>query len=162
MFQRLTLFILIAAVFASCSSSTMITSTPSGAKLYIDGEMVGTTPYKHRDYKPMMSKLSIRLEKPGYETLHTDITKDDDVHVGAAIGGFFLFFPWIWVMEYKGNYHYELASVSPDDPEWEIQQANRPKSKVERLIELKALLDQGIITQEEFEKEKKKILDEKE
>jgi len=32
--------------------------------------------------------------------------------------------------------------------------------KYEKLRELKKLLDEGIITQEEFEKEKKKILDE--
>ncbi len=34
------------------------------------------------------------------------------------------------------------------------------KSKTERLFDLKILLDRGILTQEEFDKEKKKILDE--
>jgi predicted Zn-dependent peptidase len=41
-----------------------------------------------------------------------------------------------------------------------IQQTN-PASKANRLRELKSLLDDKIITEEEFEKEKKKILDEK-
>lgn len=34
-----------------------------------------------------------------------------------------------------------------------------PKSKADKLRELKQLLDEGILTQEEFEKEKKKILE---
>ncbi len=42
------------------------------------------------------------------------------------------------------------------------QQNDNKKSKADRLRELKQLLDEKIITQEEFDKEKKKILDEKE
>jgi predicted metal-binding transcription factor (methanogenesis marker protein 9) len=38
---------------------------------------------------------------------------------------------------------------------------NIPKSKADKLRELKKLLDDKILTQEEFDKEKKKILDEK-
>lgn len=38
---------------------------------------------------------------------------------------------------------------------------NVPKSKADKLRELKKLLDDKILTQEEFDKEKKKILDEK-
>lgn len=41
-------------------------------------------------------------------------------------------------------------------------QNNNTKSKADRLRELKQLLDDKILTQEEFENEKKKILDEKE
>ncbi|MCH2199169.1 MAG: PEGA domain-containing protein [Flavobacteriales bacterium] len=157
---RLLSILLISFTLISCSSKTMITSSPSGAKLYLDGNMVGKTPYKHRDAKASFSNTLIRMEMLGYETLNAEIVKDDDVHVGAVIGGFFFLIPWIWALEYDSNYHYQLQPVSPDHPEWELQQANRPKSKVERLIELKALLDQGILTQEEFEKEKKKILEE--
>lgn len=35
---------------------------------------------------------------------------------------------------------------------------NQPKGKVEQLRELKGLLDEGILTQEEFDAEKKRIL----
>jgi hypothetical protein len=39
--------LLLAAVvlFASCSSSTLIQSDPSGAKVYMNGEYKGVTPY---------------------------------------------------------------------------------------------------------------------
>jgi len=52
--------------FASCSSSTMIVSNPSNAKLYVDGEMVGQTPYRHTDSKIVGSTTDIRIEKEGY------------------------------------------------------------------------------------------------
>jgi len=41
----------------------------------------------------------------------------------------------------------------------QIQQNNNTQSKADRLRELKKLLDEGILTQDEYEKEKKKILD---
>lgn len=34
-------------LFSSCVSATLIDSSPSNAKIYINGENVGTTPYKH-------------------------------------------------------------------------------------------------------------------
>ena len=39
-----------------------------------------------------------------------------------------------------------------------LQPTGSAKSKVEQLRELKGLLDEGILTQEEFDAEKKKIL----
>ncbi len=39
------LFMAGAMLFTSCASTTMIHSIPSGAKLYVDGEPVGSTPY---------------------------------------------------------------------------------------------------------------------
>jgi len=49
----------VAILFASCSSSTMIVSNPSSAKLYVDDEMVGETPYRHRDSKIVGSTTSV-------------------------------------------------------------------------------------------------------
>lgn len=152
-------FVLITAILPSCASSTMIMTEPSEADVYIDGAYHGTSPVKYKDRKPSMSTINLRIEKPGYETLYASVTRDDDVHVGAAITGIFLFIPWFWVLEYDKMYRYKLKPHGPGHEEFEIFQATRPKTKVEKLLELKALLDQGIITQEEFDQEKKKILD---
>ena len=38
-------------LLSGCSSTTMIKSTHSGAKVYLDGESVGKTPYSHTDSK---------------------------------------------------------------------------------------------------------------
>ena len=54
-------------LFAGCASSTMINSVPSGAKVYINGESVGTTPYLYSDTKVVGSVVNVDLVKDGYE-----------------------------------------------------------------------------------------------
>jgi hypothetical protein len=168
-------------LFTSCASTTLIQSDPPGAKLFINGEHMGTTPYSYTDTKIVGSTNMVRLEKDGYEELNTSFTRDEEVDVGAAFCGFFLLVPFAWVMKYKPVHSYQLAplSRSVEQPRM-IQQpsslpsthptpssiekpASEPKrSKADRLRELKQLLDEKIITQQEFDKEKKKILEEEE
>jgi hypothetical protein len=151
-------------LFASCSSTTMISSNPSKAKLYIDGALVGETPYQHTDSKIVGSSMTLKIEKEGFKPLIATITKDEDVNVGAVIGGLFTLVPFLWTMNYNPIHNYVLQPINSDNiTQQESQQAQpKPKTKVERLRELKQLLDEKIITQQEFDKEKVKILDEKE
>jgi len=88
-------------LFSSCSSTTMIYSNPSGATLYVNEELVGETPYKHKDSKIVGSTNTIKLEKEGYITLNTVFSKDEEIDVGAMIGGIFFLVPFLWVMKYK-------------------------------------------------------------
>lgn len=148
--------------FASCTSTTLIQSTPTGAKLYIDGEPAGTTPYSHSDTKIVGSTTSVKLEKEGYEPFITSFARNEEVDVGAVIGGLFVWIPFLWTMKYKPAHTYELKPVADkqQDPSSVIAAPNTLQmSKAERLRELKALLDDKIITPEEFEAEKKKILE---
>ena len=150
-----------AVLFASCSSSTMIVSNPSNSKLYIDGEMVGQTPYTHRDSKIVGSVTSVKIEKEGYMPLFADFSKNEEADVGAIIGGLMVWIPFLWTMKYKSTHSYELKPIALDN---ELildapQIQNNPQSKAVKLRELKQLLDEKIITAEEFEKEKTKVLD---
>jgi len=151
-------------LFASCSSSTMIVSNPPNGKLYIDGEMVGQTPYRHTDTKIVGSTMGVKIEKEGYKPLITDITKNEEVDVGAIIGGLFVWVPFLWTMKYKPTHTYELQPLTVDaGTQNNAQQTqNNTKSKTVRLRELKQLLDEKVITAEEFETEKTKVLDMKE
>lgn len=72
-----------------CASSTIIQSIPTGAKLYVDGESVGQTPYKLKDSKITGATTYIKLEMEGYENKITSISKDEEVNVGAVVGGLF-------------------------------------------------------------------------
>jgi membrane carboxypeptidase/penicillin-binding protein len=63
-------------------------------------------------------------------------------------------------MKYKPTHTYELIASSGDNKT--NPQQSQIKSKADKLRELKQLLDEKIITQEEYEKEKKKILEEDE
>lgn len=98
-----------AILFASCSSSTLIQSNPSGAKVYLNGEYAGVTPYTHTDTKIVGSSTQVRLEKEGYETLNTAFSRNEDADVGAIIGGIFFLFPFLWTMKYKPVRTYELV-----------------------------------------------------
>src|SRR5436309_1033246 len=55
----------------ACASTTMINSTPAGAKVYLNGESVGVTPYAMTDTKIVGSSTSGRLEYPGSEAFVT-------------------------------------------------------------------------------------------
>ena len=153
---KITGLILSASIlWSSCVSTTLIQSKPSGAKLYLNGEPVGTTPYTHQDTRIVGSTTMVKLEKEGYAPLNTSFSRDEEVDAGAVIGGIFVLVPFLWTMKYKPTHTYELKPLSSTE-----QPQTPVKSKADRLRELKQLLDDKIITQEEFDKEKKKILDE--
>lgn len=156
-----TILILLAGsvLLSSCASKTMIQSNPSGAKVYLDGEAAGTTPYLHRDTKIVGSTTSVKLEKEGYELLNTSFSRNEQADVGAIIGGVFFLFPFLWTMKYKPTHTYDLVPSSAN-VQLEYQKQHLVVTKSERLKELKQLLDDKVITKEEYEKEKKKILEE--
>lgn len=166
-------------LFISCASSTLIESIPPGAKLYVDGQAVGNTPYTHRDSKIISSTTSIRMEKEGYKPFYYDISKDEEVKIVPAVAGFFLWVPWLWAMGYKSVHTWELIPDTPEPVQTKAAPSVQPAapapapseslslpqpehesaSKVQKLRDLKRLLDEGVLTQEEFELEKKKILE---
>ena len=115
-FRKTTKIVSLLLVFSiflsSCASTTIIQSEPSGAKVYLNGEKIGTTPYNHRDTKIIGSDNNIRLEKEGYETLNVTFSRNEKVDVGAVIGGLFFLFPFLWTMKYKPTHTYELQPVS--------------------------------------------------
>ena len=99
---KITGLILSASVlWSSCVSITLIQSNPSGAKLYLNGEPVGTTPYTHQDTRIVGSTTAVKLEKEGYAPLNTSFTRDEEVDAGAIIGGILVLVPFLWTMKYK-------------------------------------------------------------
>jgi PEGA domain len=109
--QKTLLVICSGAIITSCASSTMINSVPNGAKLYLDGESVGTTPYRHKDTKIVGSQTDVKMEKDGFETFNTSFSRNEQVDVGAVVGGLFLFVPFLWTMKYKPTHNYELTPI---------------------------------------------------
>lgn len=159
--QSIALFLGFLILFSSCSSYTIIQSKPGQAKLYLNDEHVGTTPYRHSDTKIVGSSTSVRIEKEGYETLQTYFSRDEEADVGAIVAGVFFLFPFLWTMKYKPVHNYELTPLSDfEDPSVVAPVQNESiMSKSIQLRELKRLLDLEIITSEEYEIEKAKILE---
>ena len=104
------LSVLVAVVMlSSCASSTLITSVPPGAKVTINGMLKGVTPYTMTDTKIIGATSTIRLELNGYQPKDVMIQKNEQVDVGAVIGGLFFLFPFIWTMGYEPMHMYELT-----------------------------------------------------
>lgn len=91
----------------------MITSHPEGARVSVEGREIGITPCRYSDSKVLLSETYIQIDLEGYETVRSFIVKDGSVNAGAIVGGLFLFVPFLWVMGYPPNYHYELIPVHP-------------------------------------------------
>ncbi|MDI9605905.1 MAG: PEGA domain-containing protein [Bacteroidota bacterium] len=100
-----------AVLFASCSSTTIIQSEPSGAKVYMNEEYKGVTPLTYSDTKIVGSVTTLRLEMEGYETFNTLLSRNETVDVGAIIGGVFFLFPFLWTMQYNPTHMYELKPL---------------------------------------------------
>lgn len=147
-------------LFPSCESITMIQSVPEGAKVYMDGQMVGTTPHLHKDEKFVFSKTSFRLEKEGYESYRFTLNRNEEPEVGAIVGGFFTGgITWLWSLGYTPERTFELIPAGPASPD---KRPNNIQGMAEKLRVLKELYDEGILTQQEYEQRKKKILEEHE
>jgi len=106
--KTIALFLSGIILFASCASTTLIQSIPSDAKLYLNGEFVGETPYTHTDTKIVGSTNIVRIEKEAYETFNGAFSRNEEADVGAIIGGIFFLFPFLWTMKYKPMHTYEL------------------------------------------------------
>jgi hypothetical protein len=105
----------LALVFAvGCASTTIIKSVPSGAKVYLDGELAGATPFAMTDTKIVGSMTRVRIQLDGYQPLETVIVRNEAFDVGACIGGWFVLVPWLWIMGYKPDRTYELVPLRAD------------------------------------------------
>jgi hypothetical protein len=105
---NITKFLAICILFSGCSSTTQIVTIPPGAKLYINGEYYGETPYTYTDTKIVGSTNLVNIKKEGYKDFNNAFSRDEEVDIGALIGGVFVLIPFLWIMKYKPVRTYEL------------------------------------------------------
>lgn len=154
-------------LFSSCASTTLIQSIPSGAELYLDGEIVGNTPYSMTDTKIIGTCTSVRIEKESFNNFYGTICRNEEVDPGAIIGGIFFWFPFLWAMKYKPTHFYKLQpkdgskNVNDDslDQLWKKDNNvdNQKKTSEPQTIEKNGVikLEEGNqISPEEFEQQK--------
>lgn len=103
--------VVVAIAIVGCSSTTVINSEPSGANLYMNGEKVGTTPYAHTDRKIIGATTIVTLKKEGHDDFTTSFSRNEEISVGAIIGGFLVLVPFLWTMEYKPVRNYEMVPL---------------------------------------------------
>jgi len=93
-----------------CASATTINSNPSGAKIYLDKEYKGETPYTHSDRSILLTERKVTLKKEGYQDFNAGI-KRSELDVGALIGTIFLTIPVLWILKYPSQYTFEIEKL---------------------------------------------------
>jgi hypothetical protein len=92
-----------------CASSTLIKSNPPGAKLYLEGQLKGETPYTYADRAAAGTMRTVTLKKEGYKDFNGHI-KREELSVAALILGILVLWPLlIWVLEYPPEYTFEMV-----------------------------------------------------
>lgn len=104
------------------------------------------------------------------------LVRNERADAGAIVGGVFLLFPFLWTMKYDPEHTYELRTANGNSQpvttpntlvDTQSSGVSMPaaaqsagiKSKADRLRENKRLYDEKVLTEKEYEAEKKKILD---
>lgn len=101
--------VLAAIMLTACSSTTVIKSSDPDARIFVNGEYLGTGQASYTDRKPAFSKNQVTIKKPGCEDQNHEFRRDEDPDFGAIVGGFFFYVPFLWVTEYKDQRGYEFA-----------------------------------------------------
>ncbi len=105
--KRLVVLTAICFFLFGCASATVIKSNPSEARLLLDGQHKGETPYTYSDRATAGTVRTVTLQKEGYKEF-TGKIKREKFSVPAFIGGLFFLIPFIWITEYPSEYTFEM------------------------------------------------------
>ena len=109
---RLILCASLAAV-AACSSETSIRTSDPDARIYVNGEYVGTGKGYYSDRKPAFTKQEVTLRKDGCAEQRYTIRRNERPDLGAIVGAYYLAVPVLWLTQYKDRHAYEFE-CEPD------------------------------------------------
>lgn len=146
---------------AGCSESTRIQTSPQGARVYVDNVLVGVSPTVYSVSRAEFSQPHVcRAELDGYAPAEEPLRKT--LAVGRLIGAIFtLGIVYAFRSPYAfRNTHELVLEKLPDAPQSAGSSPVRPGGPTteERLHRIKQLRQQGVITQEEFDKYELEIL----
>jgi hypothetical protein len=105
--KRLILLASLAALGA-CSSGTSIRVTDPDARIYVNGEYVGTGDGYYSDRKPMFTKQEVTLRKDGCAEQSHTFRRSERPAYGAIVGAYYLALPALWMTQYKDHRLYEF------------------------------------------------------
>ncbi len=102
--------ICIAALLAltACSSRTTIRVSDESARIYVNGEYVGTGVGRYSDRKPAFTRQDVILRRDGCEDQSYSIRRNERPDIGAIVSAYYLVVPILWVTQYKHNHAYEF------------------------------------------------------
>ena len=106
--MRELIVLVVAAMLAACSSGTHIRVSDSAARIYVNGEYIGTGDAYYRDRKPAFTKQEITLRRDGCVEQSHMIRRNERPDLGAIIGAYYLTLPILWMTQYKHQHAYDF------------------------------------------------------
>lgn len=100
---------------AACSSGTAIRVSDPDARIYVNGEYVGTGWGFYHDRKPAFTKQEVTLRKDGCAEESYSFRRNERPAVGAIVGAYYLVLPALWFTRYKDHHNYDF-DCSPARP----------------------------------------------
>jgi hypothetical protein len=96
------------ALLAACSSGTHIKVSDADARIYVNGEYVGTGDGYYSDRKPAFTKQEVTVRKDGCTEQSYTMRRNERPDLGAIISAYYLAVPILWVTQYKHKHAYEF------------------------------------------------------
>lgn len=100
-----------AALLAACSSGTHIRVSDADARIYVNGEYVGTGDGYYSDRKPAFTKQKVTVRKEGCAEQHYTIRRNERPDLGAIVSAYYLALPILWVTQYKHQHAYDFECL---------------------------------------------------
>ena len=92
----------------ACSSSTIISTNDKDAKILVDGQHYGQGTVTYMDTKIIGSTTMVQIKKEGCEDRTYVMSRSEQFQVGPCIGGVFVLVPFLWVMGYNPQHHFDF------------------------------------------------------
>lgn len=109
--MKLVILVLAALTVAACSSETRIRVSDPDARIYINGEYIGTGKGFYADRKPAFTKQEVTVRKAGCAEETYSFRRNEKPDLGAIISAYYLAVPILWVTQYKDYHAYEYDCV---------------------------------------------------
>ncbi|MCX5914291.1 MAG: PEGA domain-containing protein [Deltaproteobacteria bacterium] len=102
--------LLLVLVITGCSTFVTIRTEPEEAKIYINDEPKGKTPFTGKLENGVFQHYIYRIEAPGYKPLYGELSME--FKWGPFIGGWFFLWPmWLWASGPRAFYSLELEQA---------------------------------------------------
>jgi hypothetical protein len=99
------------ATLCACSSGTNIRVSDPDARIYVNGEYVGTGNAYYSDRRPAFSKQEVTLRKEGCPEQNYSLRRNERPDLGAIVSAYYLAVPILWLTQYKNHHAYEFDCV---------------------------------------------------
>lgn len=96
------------ALLAACSSGTRINVSDADARIYVNGEYIGTGNAYYHDRRPSFTKQDVTLRKEGCAAQSYVMRRSERPDLGAIVSAYYLAVPILWVAQYKDHHTYEF------------------------------------------------------